>query len=235
MKNKAKKPSKLQNKINELKSTSKGKAILKLIGWAIFFAFIFLLLIISAFMPKESKINQDINNNEAEEKEEDMPINSLLSKETFNNIKNELLNGNYDYKYEITLEDTKYIFNGTKKDDIETGYKETKEGVVKYYIDSTGIYEDKLTEKVPLNNLYENLDLNYLNFNNLMKTLDMEMVLISSTDLLIYDMASEVVDYQIALADKDLKYIKITGSNSDYAPSYEYYFEFNNIEVSHEK
>lgn len=227
---KKEKTSKLKSKIEELKKTPRGTAILKLIYWGIFFAFVFLVLIITSFINSKyiPTTPKPDSNNSNQSPEVTPKIDLILSTLTKTNLQNQIINGSYNYKYEITIQDTKYIFNGTKNQDIDRGYKETQDKVVKYYLDSTGIYEEKLNEKIPLPNLYENLDLNYLDKNLLFSTIqNLEFSLISSTDTLIYQATNSNI-WEIAILHDTLKYIKITSQTPN---EYTYYLEFNDIEV----
>ena len=216
-----KKESKLKKKINELKKTNKGKAILKLIKWFIFFAILLIILIISSFIkqPVENKVNNNLNNNQV--------VEEYLSQDTFNKIKNTLLNSTYNYNYEISINDQKYIFNGNKNKEYEAGYKETSMGVIKYYVDASGIYEEKLNEKIPLTNLYENLDINYLNLENLLNILNDKDFILKENNLdLKYEYNTDNIIYEIIISkDNIIKAINI--SNIDY----NYNLVFNNIEV----
>ena len=56
---KNKKESELKQKIKELKKTNKGKAILRLIKWCIFFVILFIFLAIASLMsPKNNSIKK---------------------------------------------------------------------------------------------------------------------------------------------------------------------------------
>ena len=229
-----KKENKLKKKINELKKTNQGKAILKLIRWSIFFAILFIVLIISSFIkpPINNNSNNDNLENTSPDNTNDEKIEEHLSSLTLNNIKNTLLNGSYTYNYDITLNNNKYIFNGTKNKDYESGYKETSAGVIKYFIDSTGIYEEKLNTKIPLDNLYEDLDKNYLNLENLLNTISgLDMTLKDSSSDLIYENNSDNIIYNIVInKDKIIKSINISKTNDELL-NYQYFLVFTNIEV----
>lgn len=162
---KNKKESALKQKIKELKKTNKGKAILRLIKWCIFFVILFIFLAIASLMsPKNTSIKKP--NNEINKPQEEIPKDNwneeTLTIETINEYQ-EKLNNDYDYKYEISINKEKYIFSGTKTNNINKGYKESSTGIIKYSIDSTGTYMETTTEKTLINNLYEGIEENYLN------------------------------------------------------------------------
>lgn len=162
---KNKKESALKQKIKELKKTNKGKAILRLIKWCVFFVILFIFLAIASLMsPKNTSIKKP--NNEINKPQEEIPKDNwneeTLTIETINEYQ-EKLNNDYDYKYEISINKEKYIFSGTKTNNINKGYKESSTGIIKYSIDSTGTYMETTTEKTLINNLYEGIEENYLN------------------------------------------------------------------------
>ena len=139
---KNKKESALKQKIKELKKTNKGKAILRLIKWCVFFVILFIFLAIASLMsPKNNSIKKP--NNEINKPQEEIPKDNwneeTLTIETINEYQ-EKLNNDYDYKYEISINKEKYIFSGTKTNNINKGYKESSTGIIKYSIDSTGTY-----------------------------------------------------------------------------------------------
>ncbi len=234
MENKTKKTNKLKTKINELKSTSKGLAILKLIRWGIFFAILFIFLIISAFIkppanPNNSNNNANLNSPPNESPNEPQ-VNSVLSKETFKQIKTTFLNGSYDYKYEIMVGTNQYLFTGTKTLTSETGYKENNSEIIKYYIDETGTYVVKLTDKEPISNLYEGLNTNYMNLNTLLSEYETkEFTLKENNDLQVYSSETNSGIFLIAFQNNIIKYLRITETNEDI--NSDYYMEFSNIEV----
>ena len=170
MAKKVKEESALKKKIKEMKKTPKGKAILKLIGWGIFFFLLFIFcLIASLFSPKENLKEKEENNNATQV----TPEEALKDKkEIIEDIKNNLLKSNYDYKYEITFNEEKYTYEGAKTKLYETGYKTNNTGIIKYYIDETGTYREFNEEKTLINDLYQNINTNYLDLNYLFNILN---------------------------------------------------------------
>lgn len=167
-KEKNKKESTLEKKINELKKTSKGKAILRLIKWCVFFTILFIFLaVVSMTSPKN--ITKPNINNETKEPDATKPIESndnwnseTLTIENLNKYQ-EMLSNIYDYNYEIKINNLKYAFSGTKTPTEDKGYKESKEGIIKYIIDNTGTYMETTGERILINNLYEEIEENYIN------------------------------------------------------------------------
>lgn len=168
-KDKIKKESALKKKIKEMKKTTKGTAILKLIGWGIFFFIIFVFWVIASFTYSPSKMENAKPDNNITDQEEQKPI--IDKEKEYIKLLEDLERSNYDYKYEITINDSKYIYNGKKENNIEQGYKESNNGIIKYYIDDTGIYEETTTNKIPITNLYENIEEDNLNINKIIEIL----------------------------------------------------------------
>lgn len=224
MLNKERKESKLKKKIKELKKTSKGRAIWRLIKWAIFFFFLFVFLIVSSIITANRKPNltsPQVTPPVSSEKDEETPEPKTKS---FKELQTSLLKGSYNYNYEITVGDSKYIYNGHKTPDVETGYKETDEGIIKYYIDSTGIYKETTTEKVPLDNLYENLNIEYLDLASIFKIFaKIEFVLNkshnSSNDL--YVGRDTLNSYEYETNGEEILFIRV------YNTEYNYYLSFS--------
>ena len=159
-KSKVKKESKLKKKINEMRQTSKGKAILKLVGWAIFFFILFIFLAKSSMLPQaeteKNNIKVPLNNSDDTNKKVD-------NKDILKKVQNDLLTKNYDYTYEIKINEDKYTYEGNKKNNIDKGYKTNMSEIIKYYIDDTGVYRDLGNEKIMIDNLYQEINSNYVN------------------------------------------------------------------------
>ncbi len=224
-KNKIKKESELKKKIKELKSTSRGKAILRLIKWAIFFFFLFLFLIISAIITKtRPAVSPTITN------KPDTPIKEDTSNESkpksLSELATNLLKSTYDYNYEITISEDKYIYNGHKTLDFDTGYKETNDGIIKYYIDNTGTFKETTTEKIPLDNLYENLNIEYLTLESIFETFaKLEFTLNKEHDCQndLYMASDNLNNYEYETNGEEILFIKI------YNQDYNYYLSFSEV------
>ncbi len=228
---KSNKENKFISKIKQMRETSKGKAILKLIGWLIFFLLLFIFLIIASFLnPTASDLSNNINNNETpsipnpDEQTENTPTETLASK-TFISAKNNLISKDYNYNFEITINNLKYTYNGTKTSLTNTGYKESPNGIIKYLIDDTGIYSLVQDTKSPLTDLYENIESNYLDLeylSSVFSSLIFALNLTSESNYL-YEATSNDLTYQIAFS-KDLSnllFINILGAD------FTYYLNFN--------
>ncbi|MCM1053410.1 MAG: hypothetical protein NC483_05505 [Ruminococcus sp.] len=234
MEDKTKNEKGLKNKINELKKTTKGQAILKLFRWLIFFIALFIFILIASLISgkEPQNNNQPINNPQDEIKDNDVLDNNINDDNPNSNILTEakiqeLINNlkeNFNYKIEIKINNDIYLFDGHKNREGDNGYKETKDGIIKYIIDSTGIYSENLIGREPITNLYEGLNEQYMNWDNFFKFINMEYVLVEKN---VYHMASEVTDIYLTIQDNNITNIKIISkSNIDgITSSYDYTFK----------
>jgi len=214
-KEKIKKESKLRKKIKEMKETTKGKAILKLIGWTIFFFILFIFLIVSSMLPQA-----EIENNnpvEAPSTDADWKVDN---KEIIKKVQDDLLTKNYDYTYEIKINEIEYIYEGNKNNKIDKGYKTTLTGITKYYIDDTGIYREFGEEKTLIDDLYQEINYSYINLNYLFNILKPEklLVVMSNDDTAVYEYNDTVNQYTFAYykySENNVYSVTITVNNDN--------------------
>ena len=169
---KEKTPSKFKLWKAKMKSTPKGKAYLKLIYWAIFFAVLFIFLAISSAITSNYETpnnNSTINDDPATSEEEDVP-------QTLDTMMQEIIQGTYEYTYDIHVGEDSFLFEGTKYDTYQEGYKNyattLDSGVIRYYIDSTGTYQVNGNERVLIDNFYEGINSSFLDFGSLFSTMN---------------------------------------------------------------
>lgn len=144
---------------NSFWQTERGKSLIKLGLWLIFI----LAIIIFAYTNKNDETVNNVNK-EIEEKE-------TYEFKKYDEMIDSLLNSNYEFNYDIVIDKNNYLFNGTKCNNEVLGYKESNMGIVKYYI-SDNTYQVILNNLVPIENLYENIDTNYLDLNILFNNLN---------------------------------------------------------------
>lgn len=221
-KEKTKKESKLKKKIKELNSTPRGKAILKLIGWIIFFTVLFIFAFVSSLVaPKKSEPKEPVK---ISEKEVTLTI--------YDDLKH-LFNSNFEYQYDIVLKEevipletasddsktleTHIYFNGKVNNNIEEGYKETDDGITKYYIDNTGVYEVTINNKVLTTDLYKDLEEKYFNRTELLHILSK---INYDKNENIYSFKSDMIEYQIEVENDLISKIIIIEQNKIYNFTY---------------
>ena len=174
--------------------------------WLIFFLFVFLIVVI----PYNNTLKNLPKNNENE------------NITTFIDMKEKLLNSEYDYKYTINTSLGKTVYTGNKTKEKDTGYRENSEGLIKYEINSEGIFQINMDEKVPLENLYLDLNENYL---DIQKIYDLTKDLIENVNEeqneISYENENIVIIFKIN--EQNILSINIKDNNDDYL------LEFDNI------
>ena len=228
---KTKTPSKFKAWRMKMKETPKGRAYLKLIYWAIFFAVLFIFLGIASMMGG----NANITNNHIEEN----PINNTSEEQnnettsrTIEEMEEELLESTYEYTYDIRIgEYMTYLFEGTKYDTYQEGYKNfataNSTGVIRYYIDSTGIYQIVGNERTLIDNFYEGLDANLLNLEYLFTTMNnLGLVEDAMCDCTypVYYATDSIYRYEMSLNDESTHITNITIASLDESSSYDLSF-----------
>ncbi len=221
--------SKFPEKIKNLKKTPKGKAILKLIYWTIFFIIIIIFCLIASFISEDNLAKPKEETKPSIEEpikpeEENLP-SEILTLDTYLTAKNKLISNEYTYKYEIVIDNIKYIYNGTKNTLTDTGYKESPTGTLKYVIDSTGVYSETTMGRTPITNLYENIDSTYLDLSyleSLISTLEFKLNPSNINNNYLYESIKDNITYQIEFENTtyNLKLITIQGPNYQYTLTY---------------
>lgn len=236
MKNESNKSHKLKDKIREMKKTDKGKAILKLIRWAIFFFIIFIFIIISSAF---SGLGSNNNNIPSQDKTPNIstpntPASQYLKDNELKVLVEKLANNSFNYQINIEQDSSVYIFTGTKTLDNDTGYKESSEGIIKYIIDNSGTYKQTTTDKIPINDLYENLNPEYIIWSNLFPFIgNLEYYLIEeNNNSYTYHMANLDTDFYLTITNNAITNIKIIKRKTETENIFKYDFTFNNASVN---
>lgn len=132
---------------------TENKNAIQLLIWIFFIVIIFVMFKITNKPDKK------------EEKEENTPV--------FVNYKDmeiNLLNNGYDYKYTITSDTQKEIYEGTMCNDIDIGYKETIDSITKYKIKNGKITKVLLDNEEEIPSIYDDSE-DFLNLNTLFTNL----------------------------------------------------------------
>ena len=193
---------------NSFWQTERGKSLIKLGLWMIFI----LAIIIFAYTNK----NDETVNNENKEIEE----KEIYEFKKYDEMINSLLNSNYEFNYDIVISDTNYLFNGTKCNNEVLGYKESNVGIIKYYI-SDNTYQVILKDLVPIENLYENIDINYLDLNILFNNLNEYLYNIEKNeDTRVITYKKEGYQVEVITDLENITNINIVVDNNTYNLSY---------------
>lgn len=143
---------------------------------------------------------------------------------TYLELKEELLQGNYEYKYIVTKNEDKIFFSGLCTNHICTGYKETKKENIKYTIEGSNFYKIVLDEKEIYDGLYDGLEAQYLNVNSLFELVNsLEVIKGLKDEYFTYYYVMDSSNITIYYDKNNISKVEINTSDSNYL------LEFTNI------
>lgn len=181
-------------------------ALICLILWIVF---LLLILFILSFSNKNIQ-----NSNPSNEIKNDII--------TISNMKNKLLNYNFEYKYTIVINNEKIIYTGKYQNNENRGYKEENSGLTKYLINNEGTYQINLDEQIEITNLFDKINLNYITLEYIFNSIDnKEPIINEETNELYFNLVEEQII--IKTDENNIKSIEIKNNNDDYL------LEFSNI------
>lgn len=200
--------------IKTLRSTKRGRALFKLMSYGIFMALTVVIILIGS-----SK------NNHTSYKE-DSSYESLLQVEskqalTYLEKQSRLYEEDYDFKYSVKGQ-IEAIFEGSYKDGVEEGLKETNKSVIHYSKENTLVYKHNLKEKQVYTELYTGLDEQLFDFKLLFSILNSSNSTIERTENNKIYNYKEVENYIIKVTTNELEITSIVIKNE----TIEYNFEF---------
>lgn len=134
--------------IKKMWQNPRGKAILKLGLWFIFF------LVVGMFFLITSPNPQNKSQNETQTETHYEPLSDMLEQ-----LKTEDLS----YEYQIIKDMDTITLKGDREDNIEIGYKESKLGIIKYKKTEEKVYQIIMDTEEEIPSLLEEEDENYLN------------------------------------------------------------------------
>lgn len=143
------------SKLKQIWNDKRGKAFLKLCGWFCFLLFIALFVSIIGKKPEKESI---IPNETSKSEWKELYI-----------MFDDFLNNNYRYEYRITeLESKEMItYSGEKQNDMDTGFRESKIGIIKYKIKDEITYQILMDQEEIIEHLYQEEDLYYIDMNHI--------------------------------------------------------------------
>ncbi len=183
-------------------------ALICLILWALFIAFV--LLILGSF-EKDTKIPSNDNKVNEEEK--------II---TFDEMKEKLLHNKFEYKYSLYVNSKNILYYGVKNGLNDSGYKEENDKIIRYVIENEKEYQLIMNTKVEVNNLYEDIDKNFIDLNFVFSLLDsMNKEIDEVTESLYYSNAE--LNVKIKINSENIESIDILKGNDSY------FLEFSNV------
>lgn len=194
----------MKNKIQEIMNSEKGPTKIKLTLYIVFFVLVVLFLLASGGF--ESDINRRRNSVKDEEKK-------VLS---FKEKQEKLLKEDHTYKYTISKSDT-IIYDGKIENGEEYGYKDGKEGIIKYRIAGGKTYKITNNTEEEYNNLYDDLDNRYLDVNNIFNLINSSSAMIDRQNKeVIYEYVIEENNYKIYTNEIEIYKINIVTKDGSY-------------------
>ncbi len=143
--------------IKEMWKTPRGKAIVKLCAWMLFFLVLFLLMfVVNLFNADEYSDNVSNDENVVSDESNQNYIEAL----------NDILTINYSYVYEVVSVDETYTYIGNVVNGLDTGSKLNNDLVVNYVIENDITYIIEGENKINYN-IYENLNSTFLNLESI--------------------------------------------------------------------
>lgn len=205
---KNKKEAKEKSTFMKMWENKQGRAIIKLFGYFLFIGVIIIFLKINYTEPSTT------DNNE-------------IKKEiTYGEKQKELLNSNIKYIYTINIDSNKYVYEGNIKDKVNKGYKKTQDSLVEYCIDDTGEYLVKLDNKVITTELYEEINKELIDVNNIFNIIvNISPDISYEEDIITYKYNTIVndINYEIKVISNttSIESIEIISPNENYNLNFE--------------
>ncbi len=198
---------KIKEFLKYLNDNPRIKAIFKLGLWLIFFATVFVVFyIISLIVPQK-------------------PNNSTKKQDIIKAIE-VVASSNYEFEYNIKVNDNKIKMNGQKYNDIMRFYKEDNGNIVKYQIEGEHAYQIIGDYFEPItDNIYGDIEIGFIDLNSIIS-------LLSTYQYRLVDNNYEydLVDRKVVITDsKTSLKITITTEANSYELSYRNYNEVEEI------
>ena len=198
---------KIKEFLKYLNDNPRIKAIFKLGLWLLFFAIIFVVFyIISLIVPQK-------------------PNNSTKKQDIIKTIE-VVASSNYEFEYNIKVNDNKIKMNGQKYNDIMRFYKEDNGNIVKYQIEGEHAYQIIGDYFEPItDNIYGDIEIGFIDLNSIIS-------LLSTYQYRLVDNNYEydLVDRKVVITDsKTSLKITITTEANSYELSYRNYNEVEEI------
>ena len=199
-----------------------GKKINPFLKFAIWMVVI--IIMVAVGFVKTNNENHWLDDLDTTESSREASSENTSKEASFQSMREALSSNNYDFVFTIN-NDFKYTFTGRRCNELETGFKETKDGIIKYIINN-----DKKTYKIvndeneEISDLYTGFDSSYLDINSLfsnLKNIIYSVIEDSAGNTYIYDMN----DYKVEFKTNNIEItsIIITTENTTYN------LEFSNI------
>lgn len=119
-------------------------------------------------------------------------------------------NSDYTYTYIITQNEEMIKYEGNVKNDINSGYRERKDGIIRYSIENGIVYEVLMNDKKEIQTLYENVDATLFNPTSIYEII--KTIPVEDTDIL-EEKEQITYDYNTKLEEENVKIQTIANNN----------------------
>ncbi len=211
MSNKKKKePNKIKLYYQSHKDLPAFKSLIKLFLYFLFFA-----IIIGVVVTHQDESNEEDKN--TQDKTQEVTTKKISYKEVLDLLNNT----DIDISYNITIGEILYKIEAEKVDEVYTGIIESTEGITKFKIQDNKVYEVKMNEDIINDNLFNNINLDYILINNLTNILlNNKSIKILKDDNTIYKYNIDNCEYNITIKDNWVDKIEISNDSSSYIIEY---------------
>ena len=202
----------MKNKLKNIMDSEKGPIKMKLFLYLFFFGFIVLFLALSGSFTPEAGNREKIPEKVQEPKKE----------MSFYEKQDKLINSDHAYKYVIDADNT-IIFDGKIKEGIDTGYKETVNGIIKYKIVDDKIYKVTGAKEGEYDKLYQDVDEKLLSIKDIFQLINSSSSVIDRQDTFtVYNYNIEGTSYKIYTDDISVYRIEISINEHTYNYEFSY-------------
>lgn len=137
---------------------------------------------------------------------------------------------NYTYTYTITKNEETVKYEGTVKEGIDSGYRERKDGIIRYSIENGIVYEILVNEKKEMQTLYENVEASLLNptsIHELIKNIEANDIdILEENEKTTYNYSTQIeeesIKIQIVVEKEQIKNITIEKTNETYQLDFDF-------------
>ena len=148
---------------------------------------------------------------------------------SYNEKLQRLINGEYEFTYNITKNNEKIKFEGEKQNSVIEGYKQDNSGIIKYKIENKKVYQILIDQVVEITNLYEDIDASLLDLSYVIGLLDQveENDIITTEEELTtkhaYNLTQDEEELEIIVVENktSIEEIRISRNNEIYQLQYQ--------------
>ncbi len=136
------------------------------------------------------------------------------------------LSSAYEFTYTITNNEEIIRYIGTCKEGIITGYRERKDGIIKYSIEDDIVYENVMNEKNKMDTLYENVEERFLNpislYEIIQNVLEENIDILQEKERMTYEYMLENYTIKVTTNEKEVTKITVTNDIETYVLDFKF-------------